>query len=84
MASASIVAGAEGGDAISVLSGVIRGHQIYKTVWGVPKLTRARQCGVPALMRVSVRARHAQCVENRRVHAIPYTVYYIRYALNKQ
>ena len=73
MASASIVSGAEGGDAIFVLSGVIRGHQIYKTV-----------CGVPALTRVSVRARHAQCVEKRRAHVVPYTVYYIRYALNKQ
>ena len=39
-----------------------------------------RPCGVPALTRVSVRARHAQCVEKRRAHAVPYTVYYIRYA----
>ena len=34
--------------------------------------------------RVRVRARHAQCVVKRRAHAVPYTVYYIRYALNKQ
>ena len=33
MASASVVAGAESGDAIFVLSSVIRGHHIYKTVW---------------------------------------------------
>ena len=32
MASASVVAGAES-DAIFVLSSVIRGHHIYKTVW---------------------------------------------------
>ena len=35
MASASIVAGAESGDAIFVLSSVIRGHHIYKTVWSL-------------------------------------------------
>ena len=33
MASASVVAGAENGNAIFVLSSVIRGHHIYKTVW---------------------------------------------------
>ena len=33
---------------------------------------------------VCVRARYAQCVEKRRAHTVPYTVYYIRYALNKQ
>ena len=33
MASASVVVGAESGDAIFVLSSVIRGHHIYKTVW---------------------------------------------------
>ena len=40
-----------------------------------------RPCGVPALTRVSVRARHAQCVEKQCAHAVPYTVYYIRYVL---
>ena len=34
--------------------------------------------------RVRVRSQHAQCVEKRHAHAVPYTVYYIRYELNKQ
>ena len=33
MASASVVAGAKSGNAIFVLSSVICGHHIYKTVW---------------------------------------------------
>ena len=42
-----------------------------------------RPCGVPALTRVCVRARHTQYVEKQRAHAVPYTVYYIWYALIK-
>ena len=33
--SASVLAGAESGDAIFVLSSVICGHHIYKTVWSL-------------------------------------------------
>ena len=35
MARASVVLGAKSGDAIFVLSSVIRGHHIYKTVWSL-------------------------------------------------